>query len=268
VKRLFASILLFAATAAGAAQPREHEMHVGGELVIGPAGEVREYTLDDGVKPVLARLVADNVARWRFEPVQVDGKAVTAKTRMSLRLAARELDGGDVELRVDDVDFGSYEKPRRWRMPVPPMEVLRNGVNARLIVVARLDAKGNVTDAHALQVNLSKDLRPEQYRKAYADTVVGAVRKWKYDPVEFLDDRAMGGTVTIPIEFVVSRGVSRKAPEPDAWRSYFPGPIVPAPWMTQAEALDAVGGTGQSDGAAVALESSFRLQSDVIGKTL
>lgn len=265
MKRLLSALLLTAATAAHAAP--EHELWVHGEIVVGPQGEVRDYTLDAGLKPVLAKLVADNVARWRFEPILVDGKPVVAKTRMTLTLAAREQDNGDVELRVDDVAFGTVKPPRKWIAPRPPSSAMRDGIGARVVVVAQLDERGNVRKAHALQTSLSKDLpHPRHFRKAYGEAMVAAVKKWKYEPVETLADRPNGGIVTIPIVMDVSRGISRETRK-TRWRSFIPGPVVPPPWMSEQAALAAAAEAADSNDAQASI-TSFRLQRQVVGTTL
>ena len=270
MKRLLSALLLAAATAAQAAPGAapEHELWVHGEIVVGPQGEVRDYTLDAGLKPVLAKLVADNVARWRFEPILVDGKPVVAKTRMTLTLAAREQDDGDVELRVDDVAFGTVKPPRKWIAPRPPSSAMRDGIGARVVVVAQLDERGNVRKAHALQTSLSKDLpHPKHFRKAYGEAMVAAVKRWKYEPVETLADRPNGGIVTIPIVMDVSRGISRGKPGQARWRSFIPGPVEPPPWMSEHAALAAAAQAADSNDTQASI-TSFRLQRQVVGTTL
>ena len=264
---LVAWALAACGTAAVAEPPREHELWVNGDLVVGPQGEVRDYTLEAGLKPVLAKLVADNVARWRFEPILVDGRPVIAKTRMTITLAAREQANGDVELRVDDVAFGTMKQPRKWNAPKPPSSAFHAQVDARVVVVAQLDAAGNVRKAHALQTSLSKDLpHPKHMRKAYGEAMVASVRKWKYEPVETLADRPRGGIVTIPIVIDVSRSRMRGKVGAPQWRSFIPGPVDVPAWMSESAAIAAAEDAGGNE--TQASDSSFRLQTDVVGTTL
>ncbi|MET0935039.1 MAG: hypothetical protein ABWX83_03570, partial [Luteibacter sp.] len=51
------------------------------------------------------------------------------------------------------------------------------------------------------------------------------------------------------------------------WRAYLPGPITPAPWV-DASSLAAVDTDALEDGRSAAVNSRFRLVSDVLGKAL
>jgi hypothetical protein len=70
----------------------------------------------------------------------------------------------------------------------------------------------------------------------------------------------------VPISFAITEGSRRKSLD-DQWRAYLPGPVTPAPWVDAAAA-----GTVDTDalvqGEGAALDSRFRLLSDVVGKTL
>jgi hypothetical protein len=68
----------------------------------------------------------------------------------------------------------------------------------------------------------------------------------------------------VPVSFQMYPGSTASRND---WRAYLPGPISPAPWVTE-DSLARVDPNELEDGEAAALESRFRLISDVIGKAL
>ena len=83
--RLFALSLCVLPLLAGAAAPRPTlHMSAEGEVQIAPDGHVSDYRLNSTLAPALAQMIERHVREWRFVPVEVDGKAVVAKTHMLL----------------------------------------------------------------------------------------------------------------------------------------------------------------------------------------
>lgn len=267
------SFLLFAllACVSHAAQLRlaEYSLGIGGELVIDPQGRVHSWRMDDGLAPVLADLVQRNVERWTFEPILIEGKPVTAKTRMRLALLARPRENGDYELRVDEVWFGDMKSRGEKAPPSYPRGAIRAGMEARVIVLARVDAQGNVVDVHPYQTSLSKKGSVARWRKAFEEASLAAVRQWKYEPGEEIGGARSGNTVKIPMTFELATGRSKQelAADMKRWRSYLPGPVSPAPWLDE-DAVAAIETAEPADGEALSLQSRFRLKHDVSGWTL
>lgn len=267
MKSLLLLGLLLLAPGIGAQKPaREFAVSVAGDLVIDATGNVREYKLDAGMTPLVADLVERNVASWRFEPVLQDGKPVAARTRMTLALLARPRGEGDYELRVDDVFFGTMKSRGTIVAPQYPRDAIMDGVEARVIIVARVAPDGRVVEAHPYQTSLSQK-RTASYRKKFENAALAAVGKWQYEPGEEIGGRAVGSTVMVPIMFTLHEGLlSPPASDRYRWRSFIPGPITPAPWVDEA-AVAAAGGDNLGEGVA-SLDARFRLSSDVRGKTL
>ena len=261
--------LLLAAGLAPAAEkvPLEYSLGIAGELVIDPQGKVKTYAMDDGLAQPLASLVQRNVEQWTFEPIVVDGKPVTAKTRMRLGLLAQPR-GDDYELRVEYVYFGDA-KPRGKSVPPRyPRPALLAGVQARVVVMAKVDAEGNVLDAHAYQSSVSVKRSEQRWRKAFAEASVAAALASKYEPTDEIAGRRVGNTLTLPFTYTISQGSSKKELEANNkyWRAYIPGPVSPPPWIGETAAgLDT---DALADGQSAALDSPFRLKTDVIGKVL
>lgn len=264
-------LLALLACVSYAAQPRlaEYSLGIGGELVIDPQGRVHNWNMDDGLAPVLADLVQRNVERWTFEPIVIEGQPVAAKTRMRLMLLARPRDNGDYELRVDEVWFGDMKSRGEKAPPRYPRGAIQAGIEARVVVLARVDAQGNVIDVHPYQTSLSKKGSVARWRKAFEEATLAAVRQWKYEPGEEIGGARSGNTLKIPMTFELASGRSRQelAADMKRWRSYLPGPISPAPWLDD-HAVAAIDDAEPADGEALSLQSRFRLKDDVIGRTL
>lgn len=264
------SLLLLAAFAlpAFAAPPHELEMSTSGEIVIAADGRVVSHELDPGLAPVVKDLVDRNVRNWRFEPILVDGEARPARTRMQLALSAVPDDEGNYTLRLDNVWFGLSKPDPRNRPPQYPSEALSARVGARVMVVAKLDAQGHVVDVHPYQTSLDRPAREglaRRLRVLFERAGLAAVRGWKFAPGEMIHGEPIGGSVMVPIVFQAI-GSERKSSASE-WRAYVPGPISPAPWVT-ADSLAQIDPNRLEDGASAALESRFRLTSDVVGKAL
>jgi len=106
----------------------------------------------------------------------------------------------------------------------------------------------------------------EQFRQVFEKAALAVARDWRYDLSERIDGKAMGMNAMIPVAFNLCNMPCSK-PDPGDWRALLPGPVHPAPWMSQQVAdnddLSALG-----DGQAMPLDSRFRLKDDVIGKKL
>lgn len=96
------------------------------------------------------------------------------------------------------------------------------------------------------------------------------MRQWTFEPGEEIYGRRAGNVVKMPVEYNVAGGSSKAelARDMKRWRAFIPGPIAPLPEWADAAAVQAVDDAGLAGGQAVALESRFRLASDVVGKTL
>jgi TonB family protein len=261
--------LLFAASVVVAAPQPEFELSTSGEIVINADGSVRSYALKGKSlgKPV-DELVQKNVKSWRFEPVLKDGKPVAAKTVMSLTLLAKPV-GEDYVISVNDVSFGRSEATSNIVPPRYPADAIRERLGARVMLAVKLDAQGNVLDVHPHQTSLSKggtEARARRWRRLFETASVDAVKAWKFKPGEEIDGQPIGNTVMVPISFAITEGSRRKSLD-DQWRAYLPGPVTPAPWV-DAAAAGKVDTDALVQGEGAALDSRFRLLSDVVGKTL
>lgn len=268
LSRLLLSLCLFAPIVHAEKPAPEYDLTATGQIEIGPDGAVHALELDEGLPKSVRQLVDASVAKWKFEPVTVNGRAVIARTRLTIQLAALPAGGDDYRLEVESVHFGTPQSRGNIVPPRYPQDALRAGFGARVLLHAKLDAHGKVVAVHPYQTSLSKGdyaLREQRYRSTFEAASIAAVKTWQYDVGELVDGEATGITVVIPVDFAI---VSHPHASTDnLWRRYIPGPISPAPWV-DSQSVAATDTDSLPDGSAAAVDSRFKLISDVIGKTL
>lgn len=274
--RLSAAILVMALMSLTPAQAVEktapvYELEATGTIEIGPDGEVFEYQLDKGQPEAIENALGRSIQQWHFEPILVDGNPVIAKTRMRMAIEALPTPGKDYQLRIGGVWFGEPDSsPHRMAPPPYPRGAAKAGVGAKTVLVLQLNSQGTVEQAHAEQVSLSRVTHPsgkaERWRDAFAKACIAAAKKWQFDISETLDGDPIGTSVRVPVEFFLADTASAN-PRVNAWRSYIPGPRVPAPWIAEtsvaAQDMDEL-----KDGDVRSLASNFKLKGEVVGKLL
>src|SRR5262249_36016878 len=141
---LFALLVMVAMPAMGQSSQQgrtqtEASMVVTGYVDIEADGTVSAHHIDRrGSLPGYVVSLVDNAAQaWRFEPQLVDGEAVAARARMSLRLLARPIDekGSRLEVVIANGSFGEYsdsdtdQVTRRGEISRPfyPDQLMRRG---------------------------------------------------------------------------------------------------------------------------------------------
>jgi hypothetical protein len=246
------------------ATPPVIELTARGEIQIAPDGHVNDYQLKSELSPTVAALVDRTVRGWRFEPVLVDGKAVIAKTTMSIHLHGEPAAGDSYSLRIASVNFGTLTRSR-LDPPEYPSDAVRVGLGARVVLSLLIDADGKVVQAIPLQTSLDMRARSEReaeaWRKQFERASVRAAERWRYHPSEFVNGKAMSKRYAIaPIVFNMRNHESI---------AYVPGPVHPAPWdKANTDSKDEGRFAQLSDGEAASTNTNFRLKDDVVGKTL
>lgn len=248
------------------------ELTASGDIGIAPDGHVTDYQLKSNLAPAVAQLVDRTVRGWHFEPIIVDGKAVPAKTAMSIHLHGEPKSGDSYSLTIASVNFGVLTRSK-LTPPVYPIDAQRVGLGARVVLYLLIDPNGKVVQAIPGQTSLDLRARSEReaevWRERFEKVSVDAALQWQYDPSELINGKPDRSRYAIaPIVF----GIREKpgAPERD-WRTYLPGPVHPAPW--DKSHADDDGKNEQrfaqlSNGETASTNSHFRLKDDVIGKTL
>ncbi|KAF1718862.1 energy transducer TonB [Pseudoxanthomonas wuyuanensis] len=262
---LLLSLLLPAAAQAQRGVDPELSIDVTGHIEIGPDGGLHAFELDKGLSPPIERLVEQSLRRWQFEPVAVDGRPVIARTRLRLTLSAEKVAEG-YQLKVEKAWFGEPTRTSKLAAPRYPVEAARANLGAKVILVLRLDADGNVVDAHPEQTSLSavakNERSAEQWRALFEKASLAAARSWKYGITEAVDGAPVAtSSVRVPVTFTIG-----SSPE-NRWHGFIPGPRKPAPWAMEELAANPVS-EDLRDGDAQPLDSRFRLKTPIVGTLL
>lgn len=259
---LLFALLAVRAPAAEQAQA-EFELTAHGEIEIGPDGSVLTHRIERGLSAIITKLVEKNVRTWRFEPILVEGRPVIAKTTMQLALQAKPTPEGDYALTLENVWFGVRKANSANVPPNYPLKALRKSLGARVLLVLQLDSAGRVLAAHPRQTSLNrrfiKEARAQEWREVFEAASVKAALTWSYAGSDLIGNQPSGGYVLVPISYQVAAE--------NEWQGFFPGPETTAPWESESGLL-AGDPEAVDDSSAVALNSRFKLLTDVEGKAL
>lgn len=225
----------------------EMSMLVTGTVDIDKDGGVAAHKIDqpDKLPPVVVQLVDQAMSQWRFEPVQVDGRVVKARTTMRLRAVAKQKEDGNYLLRIGSAEFGQEGgvegetvTSNKLEPPRYPETAVRSNLTGTVYLVLKIDREGTVTDVVDEQVTLSTvgtELQMRKGRKLLADAARSAARKWRFKiPTRGEEADAPYWSVRTPVSFALysgSRPPKNLEPEYGTWKAYIPGPVTRAPWV-------------------------------------
>lgn len=242
----------------------EASMLVTGEIAVNPDGSVYVYSLDqrDKLPAPVVKLIDGALPHWKFTPVEIDGKSVLAKSRMSLRIIAHQTTPGHFVASVEGAAFGTssgypatvgsygYEvvAPISYatrRPPTYPSDLVGDLVGGTVYVVVEVDSTGRLAQAAVRQVDLRRlagAIQLAHWRNELARVTLAAVRKWTFNVPRTLIGTPTGPWfVAVPVNYSATSIYSPQvAPSYGQWDAYVPGPIQPLPWATQDAAKAAV----------------------------
>lgn len=254
MKRLGMFVLCLALCGAALAQSAstvrkraEASMVVNGHIVLAPDGSVRSCTLDQQEQlpaPVVS-LIKSNSAIWRFQPVLVDGVAVSAEAPMHLRVVATPTgDGKTFNLRIAGATFSNSkaDKGLGYKDRTPPhypQEAIQARVSGTVFLLVRVQRDGTAGDVAAEQVNLDvadNESGMRRWRWLLASSSVEAARHWTFTVPDAVHAQGDGSfVVRVPVVYHLHKmgEPEAKRPEAGAWQAYIPGPKESIPWMDE-----------------------------------
>lgn len=269
------SALLACPTLCGANKDVELRLQVAGTIGIDETGAVDTFEVETALTPAIREVVDRGVRRWRFEPIIDSGRPVKAQTRLSLTLVAVQ-DGDGYRLRIDDAYFGSLQSlgDQLTKHPVHyPRNALRRRLGARVVLAARTDPSGKISEVHSYQVSLSTDM-PEraarEWREEFYRAARAAVLQWQLDPVELINGNSAGSTLLIPIMFKLRtlEGRRREADSGSVWQTLVPGPVALPPWRDGSTTITEEDLARLREGEALAGSSRFVPAAPLVGSLL
>ncbi|MDQ3495895.1 MAG: energy transducer TonB [Pseudomonadota bacterium] len=239
---------------AGVAQVRkqvEVSLLATGAIDIEQDGTVSAHVLDqpDKLPPAVVELLGKVIPQWRFEPVEVDGKLVKARTRMTVRVAARKQDDSSYEIRVNSASFSGNQDNEagdviavdgKMAPPRYPMEAVMAGIQGTVYLVLKIDRQGRVEEVVEEQTNLTwlgNEREMEQARSILARAAKSAARKWRYKPpTRGKQADNPHWSARVPVDFALCKShldCGPAKPEPyGVWQAYVPGPKNAVPWIS------------------------------------
>lgn len=222
-------------------------LQVSGNITIAPDGSVQAHTLDPGTPlgEPLTRYLDETIAKWRFEPVVVDGKTVTAKVPMHLRLLAKPRGDGNTSISIASTYFGSSansvatDQPRSAMLkpPMYPADAQSMGGQGTVYLIVQVGPDGSVINVAAEQVNLrvlGTARQLDMLRKSFTLAAERAGRQWTFlTPTTGDSVREKAWLVRVPVDFRLTE-MGRKPAEGTGWDTYIPGPInASMPWAQE-----------------------------------
>ena len=253
---------------------------VDGRISIDPQGMPIDDRIDTELTDQVRALLDKAVRGWRFEPVLIDGRAVSVEARMRVTLAARE-HGDGLQVSVDNVIFPSDDDQSSGHRPVqisrvrvaPPKYpglAASMGVDCRVLLHIRVSVDGSVADVVAVQSSIpnvsGSDPVLGKLISQFEESAIKAARMWKYE-VTVLKTQvtAMDLSIAVPVEY---RMVGGREPA-GTWLAEVRGPKRVAPWLQERHAdTQQVGVSDVSDGEMVYLASPIKLATEVHGTVL
>lgn len=251
---LCAAVLeVHAAGAAAARRLAEGSMLVTGDVVVGAGGTVRGWRIDkrELLPPVVAALIDDAAATWRFEVKAADEAPREATVPMRLRVVASPVrDSGQFAVSITSAYFGDEAippdatsgdhrlRPVAMARPIYPESAVAMGGSGTVYLVLQVDRNGAVSDAFAEQVNLKVVGSPRQMnalRDGFARSALRAARRWTFaPPTSGADADELHWYVRVPVEYGFD---DAKPVAYGQWDIHVPGPRHAVPWRAL-ESLD------------------------------
>lgn len=262
-----AVLVLLWPLAGNAARPLPmYELQVEGRIAIGPDGAVRDYTLQSKLAPEIAAVVDRRVREWKFEPILLDGKPVIAETTMRLALLATPQDADRYALTIQNVWFGTPGRTGTMTPPRYPKDAVYAGLGAKVILVLRLDPKGNVVDVVPEQTSLTasgSERVAASWRQVFERASIAAAKKWKFDVTETIGGQPVESSIRVPVVYTLGN-----AGDTGQWKAFVPGPVRPVPWVGPETVASQADRDRLGDGDMQPLDSRFRLREGVVGTAL
>lgn len=255
-----------AADVASAAARIDSSMVVRGRMTIDDDGRVSSLQLykEETLSPAIVQYIREVAARWRFAPRREHQARNVVP--LNLRLVARPLDDGGLQLGIRGVSFHRLMQDAPGDIvalnltpPQYPTAVFRAGAGGSVYLLLRVGRDGRVQAAFAEQVNLNvsgSEARQRNFREALKASALAATRRWRFR-VPSMGDAAGRPywEVRVPVEYSLGRSQAQDAGY-GKWHVYVAGPREHAPWAADGaepgfspDALDAGGVYSADDDA-------------------
>ena len=238
--KLFA-LMLFSSNAFAAEQTAKQYMgEINGQISIDAEGKVTAVDLDNVKESSLKSLLISQINKWKFYPMQVNGKPVESTSGFSFELTINT----DVAKKLNQITFHRVfvsptpvELAQRLRnvdtskrvQPEYPFVALRDRLEARLSIAVKIDPDGSVSEAGVYKMKL---LNPKPYisdadqRNAisiFGNSAIRAVKQWRFSKERLVFNNCTNGCISrIDVDYHF---------ENKPWNLYREMPVAVLPWV-------------------------------------
>ena len=168
------------------------------EAVTNAAGDVAEAKVISG-HPLLRTAAVNAVKEWKYEPFIVNGekKPVSFTVVLNFKLPKKTVD--------KPVPVSSEQQPRLINRVEPryPEELVKAGVEGKIVVEAATDTEGNIIEVKVIDGNPLLD-----------PLAVEAIKQWKYEPF-IIDGVKKPVKFTVIVKFNLKKKDKSKQPTGD-----------------------------------------------------
>lgn len=224
----------------------EASMQITGSLDVDETGCVRSHAVDraESLPSGVVQLLDQILPTFRFQPVLHDGHPGAVHAKMSLVVAANQVDREHVAIRIRSARFDESDPPPGELITIDhrvamhyPVDAMSAGVAGTVYVAVRIDRSGHVVDAQAQQVNLrfiDNERGMQRWREALSKPTLATVRRYTFHVPT--SGKHAGDEYFSGILPVIYRFEGDSLPTYGTWQSYVPGPRQDIAWLDQEQA--------------------------------
>lgn len=258
-------------------------MRVDAWIAVDQQGQLTELTFVTQLPGNLREILETTVRKWRFQPTGAGGAPQSARDKMRITLAAREV-GESYQVKVDNVTFrtGREAKPssfenasaritvKSMRAPRYPAGVAIAGVQGVVLLGLQIGGDGRVGNVIAVQSSLL-DVKGRvsvlgEALRQFEEAAVKRARMWRFDVVAKTERLAAADmTAIVPVVFVFRRNEDVL---PGVWRTEVRNRPRELTWIEETSETQKIGVSDVAAGEVLSTASTIRLESDVVGTVL
>ncbi|HEX7916550.1 TonB family protein [Rudaea sp.] len=147
------------------------------------------------------RIQVDKTANYQLVAAAVKDAKNAGITRIGFQPPRGGVDGADTG-PTEDLNY------RRMYPPKYPVEAVRNRITGKVMLKVTVDKRGVPTAAEV------ESVKPEESARVLADAAIATAMKWRFNPA-IKDGAPAGGSVKVPVDFVLSDDNGNPMPPPD-----------------------------------------------------
>lgn len=234
-------LMLFSFNVCAAEQTaKQYIGDIQGQISVDAEGKVTAVDLTSVKDATLKKFMTEQISKWVFSPMQVNGKAVKSINNFGFELTINT----DAAKKISQISFdGVYVSPTKLELeqhskykdtskrvgPMYPYEALRQGLEARLTIAVKIAPDGSVSEVGVYKMKLlnAGPLISDSYQRialnVFGKSAMKAVKQWQFSS-KFLElnDCKNGCISKISIDYRLDNML---------FKSYFEIPVVALPWV-------------------------------------